>query len=97
MSVHHQCTEDFTKEELEEAKKLLNDNQTAFYQDNDIGFRIRNCAIEMWKKELINDGKRTKNELQDPIMVEIIADLEDAADIKNAMEMNKTYVMQCIT
>ena len=50
----------------------------------------------MWKKELIADGKRTEEELQDPTMVEIIADLEIAPDINNAIELNKAYIKNCI-
>lgn len=42
---------DFTDDELAEAKSMLMHNLYEFYSDNDIGHRLRQRAIEMFKKQ----------------------------------------------
>lgn len=88
MHVQAQCIDGFSQQELENAKAILVDNQTAFYRLNDIGYKLRENAINLWKKEMVNDGKCTKLEIQDNAIASIVADLENAIDIKNAMSLN---------
>ena len=68
--------------------KELEKSIDIFYSPHPIAAKIRNDAIDAWKKKLIAEGKRTKEELQDPNIVAIIADLEDATDIQCAIMMN---------
>ena len=90
------CTEDFSEEELEEAKSFLVDNQNIFFSRDPIGYRLRENAIDAWKKTLVADGRRQESELQDNDVVKIIADLEDAEDIRWAMDINEEDVLNGI-
>ena len=88
----------FSEDELLDAKSILIDNQTTFYRQDYIGYKLRENAINIWKKELISNGKRSKSELNDEIGNIIIADLENNIDIKNAIIMNvedsnKEYIL----
>ena len=63
-------------------------NLNEFYSFTEIGHKLRENAIDAWKKELVANGKRSKSELNDEVGNMIIADLENNVDIKNAMLMN---------
>lgn len=75
---------DFTDDEIAEAESMLMHNIYEFYSDTDIGHRLRQSAIELFKKQ--NNLKSSDFE---QIVVE--ADLLDDVDICNALRLEEAY------
>ena len=74
----------FTDDELAEAKSMLMRNLYEFYSDTDIGHRLRQRAIELFKKQ--NNLKSSDFE-----QIAVEADLLDDVDVCNALRLEEAY------
>lgn len=74
----------FTDDELAEAESMLMRNLYEFYSDTDIGHRLRQRAIEMFKKQ--NNLKSSDIE-----QVAVEADLLNDVDVCNALKLEEAY------
>ncbi len=81
MAMQQEC---FTDDELAEAKSMLIRNLYEFYADNDIGHRLRQRAIELFRKQ--NNLKSGDFE-----QVAVEADLLDDVDVCNALRLEEAY------
>lgn len=89
--VQHLCIDGFTEDEIKDAQDILNDNISAFYRTDDIGWKLRDNAIEAWKRDLIKCGAYKISDFESFAQKAIIADLENEPEIKNAIVMNHEH------
>ena len=85
------CCIDFSDDEIRDAQAILNDNMHAFFRMDDVGYKIRDCAIQRWEKQLVEDGQYAKDDFASNEQKMIIADLQNDCDVKNAIVMNEQY------
>ena len=81
MAMQQEC---FTDDELAEAEKVLMRNLHEFYADTDIGHRLRQRAIELFRKQ-----NNLKSDDFEQVVVE--ADLLDDVDVCNALRLEEAY------
>ena len=62
--VKDHSTDAFTTEELEDAKQYLVKRMTEFYEDSDVGYRLRAYAIKSFKKKHeLKDNLENENDV----------------------------------
>lgn len=81
-SAQGHSTDNFTAEELEDAKQHLIRRMVEFWEDSKVGYIIRERAIEAFKKEY---GLKKDSSIE---VIKVNADLANEDEISRAIEMN---------